>query len=109
MRYLHHNNFSFQKHRLAIMYFTHYLHSNLFRYLNLMVINMKEKYWEYSNNFKFLPSLKEFLILKKTKDFKFIYDFKTNLFSTNSKNFQCYETSPLESIFTSNLFHLTNY
>ena len=65
------------------MYFTHDLHSNLFHYLNLMVFNMKEKYGEYPDNFKFLKSLKEFLILKITKDFKFIYEFKTKLFLTN--------------------------
>ena len=36
---------------------------------------MNVRIWEYPNNFKFLPSLKEFPILGETRDFKFIFEF----------------------------------
>ena len=74
-----------------------------------MVFNMREKNYEYPDNFKFVQSLEEIPILKKTRDFKFIYEFKTKLILKNLTNFQCYETNLTQTIRISNPLNLINY
>ena len=74
-----------------------------------MVFNMREKNYEYPDNFKFVQSLEDITILKKTRDFKFIYEFKTKLILKNLTNFQCYETNLTQTIRISNPLNLINY
>ena len=74
-----------------------------------MVFNMREKNYEYLDNFKFLQSFEEIPNLKKTRDFKFIYEFKIKLILKNLTNFQCYETNLTQTIRISIPLNLINY